>query len=155
MHSRIFQLGTSKIEKEEYITEGHYYESWFLGSVADYIKESDRGEDIEWLKSCFNSLGEYVTIDTEEGTVEFKEGFKTKYFERNFNKFKELSQAITIEEFSEQTYPTYSIKCLLSDKFSFYFEIEDGGLYCLDDFIRDVAEAGVKYHIGGTLDYHC
>ena len=155
MHSRIFQLSSEPIKKENYITESNYYDHWFATGWADYVSDDcDRSEDIEWLQECVNGIvfgqdeqGEYLTVES-----------KTAYFSRKFEAFKTILNEIkdcTLEEFSmdiNMDMKMYRLKQSYVDKTGFYVDV-DGQLQTFDEFVR-YSEIGDKYYIGGTVDYH-
>lgn len=64
MHSRIFQLSKSPIDKDDYIDESKYYDHWFT-SRMDYVDgDTDRDDDIGWLSSYYgNSILEFGEDD--------------------------------------------------------------------------------------------
>lgn len=48
MHSRIYQISKTPIDRDDYIEESKYYDHWFLNSVADYVDDdTNRDDDIE------------------------------------------------------------------------------------------------------------
>lgn len=162
MHSRIYQISEKPIDKDDYVTEDDYYES-FCGSHADYVdSNTDRNEDIEWVIGC---LGDSVSYDEKEQSFTIVN--KAKYFEKSFNAFKELLEKLentTLEEFSgvagidtQRTFESnmYMLKTTYEDEYAFY--IDDRGEYfgiaSLDYFMRRV-ETGKKFYIGATIDYH-
>ena len=165
MHSRIYQIGSTPIEKEDYINESDFYENSFVGEVADYVNDStDRADDLDWLKSyCGDDKG--ITIDIENGTIVIND--KRKYFSEIFDKFKELlnklSEEATLEAFArlDKSYwglssTLYDLDCTANgDKFGFYvYDMDDNGYITrFDEFLR-YAEEGKTYYFGGTIDYH-
>lgn len=157
MHSRIFQVSKYPIDIEDYIEESNYYDHWFTSSVADYVNgDTDRENDIDWLKACvedkgisFSPFGDEMYLIVED---------KIKYFESKFEAFKnalkELS-IIPIEQFisGECGLSMYRLKEAYDDKFGFYVDSDETYLVTFDDFVRH-ADVGVKYYIGATIDYH-
>lgn len=157
MHSRIYQISKTPIDKDDYIEESHYWDHWFTNEVADYVNGSvDRDDDIKWLKDCYEEGGLSFGID-DNGEYFIIED-KTKYFAQNFEAFqkalKELSTA-TLDDFmsGECGVSLYRLKESYNDKFGFYVECEDCGCESFDGFMR-YAAIGVKYYIGATIDYH-
>ena len=51
-HSRIFQVSQKPIEKADYIEDSNYWDHWFTRTLADYVADSNREEDIEWLSTA-------------------------------------------------------------------------------------------------------
>ena len=157
MHSRIYQISTKPIHRDDYIDESNYYEHWFLGSVADYVSEDrDRADSIEWFKACYNDAGLSFGVD-KDGAYFIVED-KSKYFASKLEIFqatlKELS-AITLDDFITEKYSMqmYRLKAAYEDKYGFYVDNDGWGMTPLDACIR-YSENGTKYYIGATLDYH-
>jgi hypothetical protein len=159
MHSRIYQISKTPIDKEDYIEESNYYDHWFTNSVADYVDDdTNRDDDIEWLKDCYEKKGLYFGQD-DNGEYFIVED-KTKFFEANFEKFqkelKELSEK-TLDDFmgGEGNMSLYRLKSSYDDEFGFYID-DDGeyhGVATFNRFMR-CATVGTKYYIGATIDYH-
>lgn len=75
-----------------------------------------------------------------------------------FLRFSKKIEHCTLEEFANGIEGMFQLKDAYDDRFSFYVysddEDDDGdNLDTFDSFIRG-AEIGVKYYIGGTVDYH-
>ena len=158
MHSRIFQISKTPIDRRDYIEEDNYYDHWFTNLVADYVDgNTDRDDDINWLKNCYEEKG--LSFGADDNGEYFIIEDKAKYFAVNFEEFKkslqELSES-TFEDFisGECGYALYRLKNSYSDKFGFYVECESCGCETFDGFMRH-ATVGDKYYIGATIDYHC
>lgn len=158
MHSRIFQLTKEPLAPEEYISEGDFYEHWFLDTIADYVSDACiREEDIEWLKKRARGY----RIASDDNGIFLEVYSKEEYFEFAYQRFYQLIKKIercTLAEFANGIDGMFELKDAYDDRFSFYVysddEDDDGGnLDTFDSFIRG-AEIGVKYYIGGTVDYH-
>ena len=157
MHSRIYQISTKPIYKDDYIEEYRYYDHWFLNSVADYVNgDTNRENDIDWLKSCYKEQG--LSFGADEGGEYLVVEDKSKYFAKSFEEFqralKELSE-ITINDFLTAKYgmKMYNLKSAYNDECGFYVDGDVVGLETFDTFIR-YADINVKYYIGATIDYH-
>ena len=152
MHSRIFQVSMEPIQKEDYITEGFYWDHWFTNEIADYINgDTDRDNDIEWLKDCSEAL----IFGEDDGGEYFIVKDKEKYFEIKYKRFMEVLNKIknyTLADFAQGFFEMWSLKEAYEDKFGFYVNA-DGETMNLDSFIRGCA-TGEKYYIGATIDYH-
>lgn len=155
MHSRIFQVSLKPIDKAEYITESEYYDHWFTNSVADYVNDDcNRGEDIEWLKDCYEGRG--IEFGADDNGEYFIIKSRIKYFEKTYEKFQGLLEKIRnydITEFANGIYEFWSLKEAYEDKFGFYVQTDDNGLITIDNFARVYPE-NTKYYIGATIDYH-
>ena len=155
MHSRIFQVSTNPIKKEDYTDDSEYYDHWFTRSVADYVIDSAyRDGDLKWLEDCYESQGiEFGKDDNGEYLI-IKS--KHKYFENSFTKFMETIDKIssyTIDDFINGFSEMWHLKNAYEVKYGFYTDVEDYGLITIDEFVRKFSE-NVKFYIGGTLDYH-
>ena len=153
MHSRIFQVSMTTIEKEDYIRESFYYDHWFTNEIADYINgDTDRENDIEWLKGYSAAFD----FGTDDGGEYFIVKDKAEYFKPSFKRFQDALNAIkdyTFEDFVAGFYGAmYQLKDAYEDKFGFYVNA-DGETMSLDSFVRGCA-TGEKYYIGATIDYH-
>ena len=157
MHSRIYQINKTPIDRDDYIEESDYYDHWFINSVADYVNENtNRDEDIMWLKDCYEKQG--VSFGKDDNGEYFVVEDKAKYFESKFENFQKA-----LKEMSEKTLGDfivgatdmlmYRIKDSYENKFGFYVEDGDCGLTTFDNFMRSATD-GEKYYIGATIDYH-
>ncbi len=156
MHSRIFQISSNPINEDDYISEADYYDTGFIGEIADYVSdETDRDDDIEWLKKSLDGVadfnGDCFTIKDQR-----------KYFEKRFSNFTKAAKDIllsTFEDFctdaNDFSLKMYRLETAYRDRFGFY--VDDNGEYAgtetFDDFMRRVKN-GDKFYIGATLDYH-
>lgn len=157
MHSRIFQISKEPIRPENYIKD---CPERFVNSIADYAVVSDSREfDIRLLAQMpginMHNSDEHFIVDPE------------KYFEKSFQAFvnhiEEVKQLTNIGSFTGDGNNPYALGYCLSvlmndydDKYGYYVSLLDDSdcLLTLDYFVRFVAEADCKYHIGGVLDYH-
>ena len=152
MHSRIFQVSSEPIKKEDYIEEATYWDHWFIGEIADYVADSDRNYDIKWLKGCCDG----VTFGTNDNGEYFIVESKEQYFQHKFKRFKNAVDTIkscTLEEFTKEMHAVWELKNAYEERFGFYVDT-DGELLNFDNFIR-LCVTNEKYYIGGTIDYHC
>ena len=157
MHSRIYQISKTPIDRDDYIDEEKYYDHWFTNSVADYVNgDTYRDDDIEWLKSYYKNKG--LSFGQDNNGEYFIVENKTKYFEANFEKFqkelKELSEK-TLDDFmgGESNMSLSRLKSSYDNEFGFYIDDEYHGVATFDRFMR-CATVGTKYYIGATIDYH-
>ena len=154
MHSRIFQVGLSPIEKDDYITEDTYFDHWFTNEWADYVSEDDdRKDSIEWLKGSYGQKG--IEFGVDDNGEYFIVKSRQAYFEDSFKAFTEIINKIkeyTLDDFTYGFHEMWSLKNAYEDKTGFYVDA-DGELMTFDGFVR-VCATEEKYYIGGTLDYH-
>ena len=157
MHSRIYQISKTPIDRDDFIEEDKYYDHWFTNKVADYVDgDTERDSDIEWLKDCYGNKG--LSFGQDDNGEYFVVEDKAKYFEANFEEFQqELKELLekTFDDFMGRRVSLYRLESLYDDEFGFY--IDDNGEYCglttFDDFMRCVT-VDTKYYIGATIDYH-
>ena len=158
MHSRIFQITTEYVQKEEYISESDFWEHWFVGNIADYVSDDvDRAEEILNLRQYFESMK--VAEFSEDNSFKLLTDGKVKYFKTEFKRFSESVKKaadVNLEEFASGAKCedlVFNIKSSYCDKFGWYVSSEEFGTIPMDEFIRS-AEPGKRYYIGGVLDYH-
>ena len=159
MHSRIFQISKTPIDRDDYIEEDKYYDHWFTNSVADYVDgDTNRYDDIKWLQSCYENEG--LSFGRDDSGEYFVVEDKSRYFETNFEEFKKALQELSEKTFDdfmngERRMSLYRLKSSYDEELGFY--IDDNGEYqglaTFDRFMRCATE-GEKYYIGATIDYH-
>ena len=156
MHQKIFQISKNPIPKDEYLTEGEYFDN-FVGEIADYVMEStDKDEN----KTIFRNIPG-ILYNTEENTITVEN--KHAYFAgsyKNFKKQLQILSAITEEEFCQNhqtdlSYHMFLLDEAYNDKYGIY--MDDGyneyGLITLDNFIRN-CKNGDTFYLGAVIDYH-
>ena len=159
MHSRIFQLSETPITKDEYISESHYYDCWFMTEIADYVDgDTDRIEDIEWLKSCVCGIEFGCDEDGEFLIVKNREQYFTKSFQTFANYLEAVTRQCNIKNFTDGIVEMWHLNDVYDDKFGFYVDFTRGtdrynDLVSFDNFVR-TSKDGDKYYIGSTIDYH-
>lgn len=154
-HSRIFQVSEEPIEKIDYITKSRYWEHWFLNEHADYVAESNREDDIKWLKEVAykgiefgeDEYGEFLVVTS-----------KTDYFAKKFTRFttdlEDISK-MALTDFASARASIWKLEDAFEDKYGFYIDdtSQFGEFSTFDRFIR-ICNENTKYYIGGTMDYH-
>lgn len=155
MHSRIFQVSTNPIKKENYTDESEYYDHWFTRSVADYVSSyCFRNEDLKWFEDCYENQGIKFGVDDNGEYLVIQN--KQKYFENSFHRFMEAVDKIknyTINDFANGFNEMDCLKDAYEDKYGFYMEADGYGLITIDSFVRQCSE-NIKYYIGAIIDYH-
>lgn len=156
MHSRIIQLSTKPIDKDNFLSESLFYDG-FVGTIADYVDENtDREKDIKWFVEFLNRFP--CTYNNDEKSIVFHKDFKEKYFEEKYKLFKKASENITLDDFcgNKNSTKIYDISSLINDRYGFYVYFEDDySLYTLDEFVRyNLEKREEKYYFGNTIDYH-
>lgn len=167
MHSRIFQLTGHKLPENHYLEESDLsYEEGMPISIADYISNSDREEDIRWLLDCFkDNKVKGWTYNEADQSLTFTKPFMTSYFKSAYDLFKKKAEQITLEDFSHSfgDIPVYSLSSLIEERDGFYVFMgpsSTGYFRTMDSFVRSLnyelkEKDSVTFYIGGTLDYHC
>ena len=112
MHSRIIQVESFPVSKDNRITEDTYIsDHWFVERIADYVAHDDnRDGTIEWLKESFSaatSFIRYFSDETGEGFV-LKDGFHTAYFASEYETFTKELHAFC-EKLSPESYADGSL----------------------------------------------
>lgn len=155
MTEYIIQIGNKPIDKDDYIEESGYYDSWLLGSVADYVSDVPE-EDYDEIIEAIGSRTGIETVKTEDGwkirIKDIKSYFSEKY--RTFMAKCEEMKDLTLEQFAsyEFGYEAYSMYKFANDKYDLYLDRD--GLINIDGFLRE-AKDGDEYYIGGIVSYHC
>ena len=156
MHSRIIQISTTKVDEMVYLEDWQVPE-WFTNEVADYVIESDREEDIQWLREIFATYDQLTINEYGVITIGNVEGLLEEHFRDRFEEFKEIADVQTFKDFAMGV-DIYNIERLIDDERGLYISnFETGDLITMDRFIRSLALGYYKdrvFHIGSTLDYH-
>lgn len=154
MHSRIFQTSKEPISEDKYFDEGKYY-GGFVEQVADYVMESNRDDDLDWLRRAYEGRG--IEIDVAAGTITIVsrlEYFKPMFekFQNKLNQMKGLSLDAFMNTGFDVDFAIYELTTYFSDKYSFYVDQSDYPVP-FDEFVRDAKDRDV-YYVGATFDYH-
>lgn len=173
MHSRIYEVSTTRIPMYDRLTSKTIYqlvEDEYVDKFFDYIVDITdplkRNGEINWIV-------EYLeTFQNIKGQMVISERTKNKFFKERYNSFIKYTNALSNASFddfkSPKLYGTDSVDyniCLLkaayNDKYGFYIfdrqAPEGEQLMTLDTFMRSQAfkpHGSHTYWIGGVLDYH-
>lgn len=151
MDGRIFQLSNKKINEDDFIAQEDFYESDFMGAVADNVYGNiEKEKDIKCLFKRLKPFG-IITNEAEKSII-FTRGFKKRYFKEKFEEFKKMAENITIDEFIDPS-TIYKLTKLIKNRLDYYICIDDY-LQALDDFVRRSLQEEQKYFIGGIVGYH-
>jgi len=157
MHSTIFQVTKEPIPQDEWLTPVDIDDTWFVGDIADYVADSNRGNDIAWLKETtkgvFDVACEGDNVETGTCRIKLLPCGKKEHFGERFHNLKEAVEQTTLEQFCEDGMEEYNIRTLVLKRFCFYVYDDERNLIPLDTFIRR-SEEGTEYYLGGTVDYH-
>ena len=158
MHSRIFQISTEPIVKENYLNENTLYQG--DGSFYDYcsnIDDVERKENIACLvkdilpKGMFELLGDAMRYNG--GLEQWKEEYVTNIHKR--------ADALTVENMLEWS-STYYLKRAIINPLDteYHFYLDGSGCQSFAEqsfaFMQFVStlEPGTILYIGGVIDYH-
>ena len=159
MHSKIFQIQSKPIDKDDYITESRYdYDDWFLREIADYVADIDEDDQLFCIKWLSNINGIEVYLKNRTLVVSSKEKYfdgKYKTFQEELDRLKNISFSDFVSDSTELRCRMYALKDSYDDKYGFYVDDDGewGGLITLDEFVRNAKE-NITYYIGGVVDYH-
>lgn len=156
MHSRIIQLSIKPIQEVDYIEDWNIDE-WFFDEVADYIQESDREEDIEWVRDIFSAYKNIAINEDDMFEIKDVKELHEEWFRERYNTYQKLAASMTFEEFAKGR-EAYRMSKLMEDMRDLYIYHSDmEALMSIDHFLREFAVTntkGYKFYIGGTFDYH-
>lgn len=148
MHCKIFELSKQPVKNR--INEDTFMDEYdsFVGSIADYVQDiDDTYEDA--VEGLLHELGASAIYNKEDNSITVVH--KDMFLQSNYERFKELTKDVTLEQFKDWYWVSRVQDCL-SDKFGTY--IYYGYPRPIDDFMREVKDGDVFY-IGGIVDYHC
>lgn len=158
MNNIIYQITTSPIKSDEYLSENDFCEHWFVGSIADYVNDNEyRDDEIKCLRESF--VKNQVAVFNEDDSFTILPEGKENYFETAFKKCMETiktASLMTLGEFvdKEKSFMLiFDIKNNYCNKFNDYVSSNEFDTIPLDEFIRQ-AVPGTQYYIGGILSYH-
>lgn len=157
MHSKIFQVSLTPIEKEDFRGTDDFYENY--SSFADYISKNIEGEDrditIDHLANKFSA------IFTRQGDALVYNGKVKNFVRKWYAHIKKCARELSLTKMQDSI-SLHRIKdavdCTHLDT-SIRFYIEDwngwaGPAKDLIDFIINKMKKGDKLYVGGVVDYH-
>jgi len=150
-HSRIYQISTNPIDKDDYITacslDPWIYEP--LGDYADDLPESQLQKELEDFDKLFEGIfkrdGRVLTfLGCDQFIEDWREDIKRKANNIDFTKWMSLWELrATLKRTHYDSYAIFTSDDCTSDDFAHFIE----GLY-------QGHKPGDKFYIGGILDYH-
>ena len=159
MHSRIFQISTEPIDKENYLNEDTLQQG--DGSFYDYcseIDEEDRKEDIANLVNHALPKGMFELISDD--TMRYNGGIE-QWKEEYVANIKKRANALTADnmlEWGSTYYLKQAIKNPLDTAYHFYLDGDGCQSFAEQSFtfMEFVCrlEPGTILYIGGVVDYH-
>lgn len=160
MHSRIFQVSSSPIRKDERDIPDYFYDnsSDFADYIGDEIEGSDRKDDIKYLSETLSDL---FDLDKSGLVLVYKGGMDV--FKRQWaDAIRKAAEAVVADNVLEST-PRYTVRMMCNEthlESSYRFKIEGWTSYAapMDDLIEWIAykkfKPGKKLYIGAVIDYH-
>lgn len=157
MHSRIFCMTHSYDEQgiEELLEDTN--EDLMLdlmGSDADYVVDSDKDSDMEWLLTHYSHIFIY---DKDTNCVRINKDGVRDYVDHRFEQIKELTKSLTTT--TGYLNNKYKLELLLNETTGFYV-YEPNSLWTMNEFLenlyRRTAEQldNLEYILVKTFDYH-
>lgn len=159
MHSRIFQISTTRVDKDNYLNEDTLQQG--DGSFYDYCAEIDDKE----RKQNIADLVEYALPKgifelTSDDTIRYNGGVE-QWKEEFVANIRKKAEAITTEnmlEWGPVYYLKEALKNPLDTDYHFYLDGEGCQSYAEQSFaFMEFAcnlEPGTTLYIGGVIDYH-
>lgn len=160
MHSKIFQITETRVDKENYLNEDTLMQG--DGSFFDYCAEIDEEERKVQIENLVNSiLPEGMFELTSDDTIVYKGG-ADKWVESFVADIHSKATAITAKNAMEWFGAVYRLEQALKDPLDtcywFYRDAEGVSAYAEQsyDFMHEVCclEPGTTLYIGGVIDYH-
>ena len=160
MHSTIFQITKTRVEKENFLNEDTLTQG--DNSHFDYCAEMDdkvRKEEIDYLVNHILPKGMFEL--TSEDTILYKGG-ADKWKEDFVSEIRKKAEAITPDKVQDWIGPVYQLEKFLKDPLDtgywFYTDAEGVQSYAEQsyEFLREVCdlEPDTTLYIGGVIDYH-
>lgn len=160
MHSTIFQITKTRVEKENFLNEDTLMQG--DNSHFDYCAEMDdkvRKEEIDYLVNHILPKGMFEL--TSEDTILYKGG-ADKWKEDFVSGIRKKAEAITPDKVQDWIGPVYQLEKFLKDpldtSYWFYTDAEGVQSYAEQsyEFLREVCdlEPDTTLYIGGVIDYH-
>ena len=159
MHSRIFQISTTRVEKDNYLNEdtlqqgdGSFYD--YCANIGDEERKQDIADLVEYaLPKGMFELTSDDTIRYNGGIEQWKEEFVANIHKK--------AEAITTENMQEYM-PIFNLKEALQNPLNtgYHFYLDGDGCqtfaepsFAFMEFVCTL-EPGTTLYIGGVIDYH-
>ena len=160
IHSRIFQISTEQIDKENYLNENtlNQGDDSFYDYCAD-IDDEERKEDIANLVNYALPKGMFELVS--EDTIRYKGDGIEQWKEEYVANIRKKAEAITVDnmlEWNSTYYLKQAIENPLDTAYHFYLDGEGCQSFAEPsfEFMQFVCsiEPGTLLYIGGVIDYH-
>lgn len=173
MHKYIFQLSTSPIPLNEFITIEDMldYSPAFIGDVADSVdyipaKEHSSAHSALYRElahaNCKNpfAVNLYKLTPNTPEVLTMRDGVREGYFAARFDMFQKVlerlsgvdADAFSNDESRAVEYLMCQLRSAFNERFGTYVYVDEE-LLTLDEFIR-TCELNIPYYFGNVLDYH-
>ena len=147
MRGTIYEISKNP-ENLGVMDESDFYE--MSGVEFDYVKNEEKVEGasaaetfLHWLKSFGTPISGNSFVLTEM--------VKEKIFSKNYAKFKELADSMTLREFA--TSNLYTLRSCIEDPYGDAVHTEEDAFLPLERWIRE-AETDVRYYVGNCVIMH-
>lgn len=160
--NHIYQLADTPIDEAEYLTDAEVMLAAFPQPPL-YVEENhNRGAAIEELMADLCACGKFVECVYEPGMHEMRfvlrEGFREAYFKDAYDDFlaglRALAEGATLKRFiaGELGVRLTELKDVYESDNTVLIWYEDE-LMPIERFMREIAEPGIIYYLGGIVDY--
>ena len=159
MHSRVFQISTMQIEKDNYLNEDTLQQG--DNSFYDYcanIDDESRKEDIAYLVNSALPKGMFEILS--EDTMRYNGGIE-QWKEEYVANIRKKAEALTAENMLTWSV-TYNLKQAIENPLdvAYHFYLDGEGCqsfaepsFAFMEFVCTL-EPGTILYIGGVIDYH-
>lgn len=160
MHSKIFQITQTRVDKDNYLNEDTLMQG--DNSHFDYCAEIDNEERKYHIDNLVNNVLPKGMFElTSEDTILYKRGAE-KWKEDFVSEIRKKAEAITPDRVQDWIGPVYQLEKFLKDPLDtgywFYTDTEGVQSYAEQsyEFLREICalELGTTLYIGGVIDYH-
>ena len=160
MHSKIFQITTTKVSKDCYLNEDTLMQgddSYF--DYCDKIDEEERKYHIDVLVNHILPKGMFELV--AEDTIRYIGGAE-KWKEEFVAGLRNKVEVVTPDTVQDWIGPVYQLEKYLKDPLEtgYWFYTDENGIQSYAEqsyeFLREVCalEPGTLLYIGGVIDYH-
>lgn len=153
MHSKVFQISTERIEKENYLDENTLYGQDFFDYCMD-CSERQRQEAIDAL--CHHILPKGMFTLAGDSILRY-EGGADKAKQEWVERIRAKAELVTEENVLQYIGAAYQLKKEIENPFNTYSRFYiDGVVEQSEELLRIVCglEPGTLLFIGGVIDYH-
>ena len=160
MHSKIFQITQTMVDKDSYLNEDTLMQG--EGSFFDYCGEIDDEERQLHIENLVNEvLPKGMFEFVSENTIRYMGG--AEEWKKNFIAGIRLRvEAVTHDKIQDWIGPVYQLEKYLKDPLEtgYWFYTDENGIQSYAEqsyeFLREVCalEPGTLLYIGGVIDYH-